>query len=245
MSNEEYYQRIREYRKKIELERDAARAAAEAAPAEVAADPVELALTRLADPEETREARAASLQHLKALSFSSETFSDWLPRFLEGLRSASRSDHAGLRELAFEALIAYGSREDQQSLIDGLADPEAALVSPAVALRLLSQDPHAPAREVARSLADTATDPETRLESLRVLASDPESVDRFAGILADPGEATDARTLAATALGSLDRARLRSVAAEMEQATEAVSEAREDVDVDVEAHLNSLLDLPE
>ena len=127
---------------------------------------------------------------------------DALTRFIDALRSAANADEPGLRESAFEALAAARDPEAQQQLVDGLETPGRALVPAALALRLLSQDPHAPARDAALSYADDTSDPAARLEALRVLASDPRSVDRFVQLLSEPLESEEVRILAATALSS-------------------------------------------
>ena len=95
---------------------------------------------------------------------------------------------------------------------------------------------------VARSFADDPSDPAARLEALRVLASDPESVERFATLLSDVSQPDDVRTLAATALSSLDRTRLRAIAAELREARTRLESA---VRPDIEIHVDGLLDLPE
>ena len=243
MSNEEYHQRIKAYRKKLTEELNAALTGSAGLEAATdGGDELGRALEQLSDSVQTADVRGSALQWLKAWAFSSPTFSDWLPKYLEALRSATDADDQPLREVAFEALVSFSDREAQQRLVDGLENPGDALVPADVALRLLSQDPHAAAREVAQVFADDPSNAPARLEALRVLASDPDSVERFAKLLKDSSQPEDVRTLVATALSSLDRARLGSVAIEMSTEQSALESV---VESNVETHVRSLLELPE
>jgi hypothetical protein len=158
-------------------------------------------LERLADPNEAPAVRVAALSLLKLLAISSPTFPEWRPMFLEALRRAV--DEPALRAAALEALTQEGDRPTQEKLLAGLKDPGQALVPVDQALRLLSSDPHADVREVARSVAGNPPDEAALLQAMKVLAGDPGSVETFRSLLADRSQSSPVRKLAATALNSL------------------------------------------
>jgi hypothetical protein len=161
----------------------------------------QLPLERLADAEETVQVRLAALGILKVLAISSPTFSEWRPAYLEALRSAIAESE--LRIPALSALIAQGDRYAQELLVTGLENPEQALVDPAEALNLLSEDPHADVRELARQFVDGPPNEQTLQAAIRHLAGDPSSVDRLRNLIIDPQQTVTARKLAATALNVL------------------------------------------
>jgi len=158
-------------------------------------------LARLADPNEAPEVRLVALGLLKLLSFSSPTFPEWRPMFFEALRRALSEPE--LRAAALEVLTQSRDRFAQEKLLEGLRDPGQALVPPDQALRLLSSDPHADVRDVARSVAAEPPDEETLLQAMKVLAGDPRSVEGFKSMLADSSQSLPVRKMAATALNNL------------------------------------------
>ncbi len=161
----------------------------------------QLPIERLADAEETVQVRLAALGILKVLAISSPTFSEWRPAYLEALRSAIADSE--LRIPALSTLIAQGDRYAQELLVTGLENPEQALVDPADALNLLSEDPHADVRELARTFVDFPPNERTLQAAIRHLAGDPASVDRLRNLISDPQQSVTARKLAATALNVL------------------------------------------
>ena len=242
MSIEDYRDKLRRYRASLLAERDAT--ADSDISESIAQDSLTLresALAELQSESAVAQQRLASLQWLKVHSFGDPELPEWLPRFRDGLRAAAASDHPALREAAFETLIALGDSQSQQALIDSLRS-RTELVSDELTLRLLSQDPHASARDVAQEFAGRETDEAVRLEALRVLASDTASADRFADLIADGTESESVRTLAATALNSLDRNRFRTLARSLSVGLEGIETSEDSA---VRAHLNRLLELPE
>ena len=168
-------------------------------------------LRRLADQQEEPSVRLQALDQLKVLSFSSPTFPDWRPDFVDALRTAAQEP--ALRAAALEVLTQDRDRPTVELLLAGLQNPAEAIVEPDQALRLLANDPHAGAVDVAQRIADDPPSEEARREALTLLAADPASVDRFRSLLADPAESTPVRKLAATALSQLAPADLQSEAA--------------------------------
>jgi hypothetical protein len=177
-------------------------------------------LERLADPHEAPPVRLAALGLLKQLAISSPTFPEWRPLFLEALRRALSEPE--LRAAALEVLTNERDRYTQEKLLAGLRDPDQALVPPDQALRLLSSDPHADVRAMAREIANTPPDEATLLQALKILAGDPESVAGFKSLLADSSQSLPVRKLAATALNNLAPEALQPAA---EPRLEAVTEA--------------------
>jgi hypothetical protein len=161
----------------------------------------QLPLEILANPQETVQVRLAALRLLELLAISSPTFPEWRPAYLEALRIAIETSE--LRLSAFSALISQGDRRAQELLVKGLEDPEQGLVNPADALNLLSEDPHADVRELARQIVDQPLDERTLEAAIRHLAGDPSSVDRLRALVSDRQKTITARKLAAAALNAL------------------------------------------
>jgi hypothetical protein len=124
------------------------------------------------------------------------------PSYLEALRNAI--SEAELRIPALNSLVAQGDRYAQELLVKGLEDPRSALMDPADALNLLSEDPHADVRELARQFVDRPPDERTLQAAIRHLAGDPSSVDRLQALISDPQQTITSRKLAATALNVLN-----------------------------------------
>ena len=173
-------------------------------------------LARLADSDETPDLRLAALQILKVATFHSPTAPDWQPDYKQALRDTSQADDMRLRYTALATLAAMKDRSSQEVLMQGLAQPEKARVSPQQALQLLSKDPHSGVQEIAQRFADDRSDEAARLEALRVLANDPGSARRFRSLFLDSEERPEVRKLAATALYSLAPESLREIVAGME-----------------------------
>ena len=202
-------------------------------------------LRRLADEQEEPSVRLAALEALKVLAFSSPTFPDWRPAFLEALRAAV--EEPALRAAALEVLTQQKDRPTVEQLLAGLRNPDEAIVKPDQALRLLANDPHADALDVAQRIADDPPSENARREALALLAADPGSVERFRSLLTDPAESVPVRKLAATALSQLAPEDLPAVA---ESATRKRKGARRGVaaeaaaggeDAQLAKHLEALL----
>ena len=245
MSIEEYRNRLRAYRERLlaEITTEGPQQVESGGPDSETER--ERLLSELQNGAASFEVRLAALLRLKALSFSDSEIDVWLPRYRDGLRSAADAPDQRLREAAFEVLISYGDTYAQEQLVNSLTS-QSDLIPDDQALRLLSQDPHSSAREVALLFTSPDIDVDTRLEAYRVLAGDPEAANQFAALLRDPTENEAIRTLAATALNSVDRPQFRAIAQEL---TENLEEGVEGIETtaasDVQKHLDSLLELPE
>ncbi len=141
---------------------------------------------------------------IRARAISDADFGQWRGSFTDALRNILMQGDAEVASAAAETLINHEDEETQQLLIDGLGKDGPPNVPAAIALRLLSQNPHAAARNAALTYVDSTHPESERLEALRVLASDNKSVQLFANLLADETESEAIRSLAATALLRLD-----------------------------------------
>lgn len=200
----------------------------------------EEALRRLADEQEEPSVRLDALNHLKLLSFASPTFPDWRPDFLDALRNAAREP--ALRAAALEVLTQEKDRPTVEQLLAGLRNPVEAIVEPDQALRLLANDPHADAVDVAQQIADDPPSEDAKREALALLAADPSSVERFRSLLADPAESMPVRKLAATALSHLapDDLPAEAESAARRRPRRGVAAAEGD-DAELAQHLEALL----
>lgn len=160
-----------------------------------------LPLERLADPRENPEVRLKALGVLKLFAIASPTAADWRPQYLAALRAAVAAPE--LRLSVLEVLSHMHDRATREQLLEGLRDPARALVPVEVALRFLSGDPHGDVRAIARTIVDQPPDEGALDEALKILAGDPDSIDRLKGVLNDPGRPLSARKLAATSLNAL------------------------------------------
>ncbi|MFN0091511.1 MAG: HEAT repeat domain-containing protein [Acidimicrobiales bacterium] len=206
-----------------------------------------LALATLADDSEDPALRSMALGSLKLEVFHSPTFAEWRPAYLDALRAASRSAGEGLRVAAFEVLTAYRDPSSQAALIHGLDGTGDVLVAPEQALRMLADDPHSGVRDLANELVETSTDPATRLEAVRVLSGDTDSVPRLRRLLLDGSELPAIRRMAATALGNLSPDELKQAVDELpprldDTGFDLAVEVANAPSSDLDAHISGLLE---
>jgi selenocysteine-specific translation elongation factor len=100
----------------------------------------------------------------------------------------------------------------QKKLMDGLKNPDQALLPPEKALQLLGNDIHSDAYPIARAMVKNAPNPTARREALRLLATDAASAPTFEAILQDKKEAPEIRQISAAALHSLKPEKLQEYA---------------------------------
>jgi hypothetical protein len=167
----------------------------------------------LGDPEENDSVRLAALKALQVNSFSAIAFRRYQADYRDALRSAATDDDAALRSAAMEPLALAGDEYVQRLLVDGLENPDQALVPAQRALQLIGYDVHAEYYPVLRDIATTkAKRSPLRRSALRLLAADSESTDLFADIAADKSEDPAARSTSAIALQSLSPDQFQEVA---------------------------------
>jgi hypothetical protein len=158
------------------------------------------ALNILGDDDEPAEVRLAALEALQSASFSVVAFAPVRGEYLATLRKVATDPNQQLRESALGILAQNKDGFAQQKLLEGLQEPDKALVSPARALQLLSFDPHAEAYDAARKIASEPPSENARQEALRLLAADAKSAPMFEKLLLDKSEKREVRQLSAAAL---------------------------------------------
>lgn len=178
-------------------------------------DNLQALLKILRDPNEPSEVRLVTLQTLQAATFSATDFESWRGSYLAALREVSDDPDPELRQRVLGLLAREKDGFVQKKLLDGLQNPEKALVPPEKALQLLSYDVHADAYPVAREIVNQPPNAEARWEALRLLAADADSAPMFEKLLRDKEEATDVRQMSAAVLQALEPQKLQEHAREI------------------------------
>ena len=186
---------------------------------------VQPALATLRDTNRPVENRLEALQSIQAASFAVADFDSIRPDYIAALRQVAEDHNHELRQRALGILAREHDGFAQEVLLEGLRDPNKALVAPEKALQLLSYDPHAAVYPIAREMVKTASDVSTRREALRVLAGDPSSAPVLEELLSDKNEPTELRRMSASALHALNPDRLQR------WANRAVLDTNEDDDL--------------
>jgi hypothetical protein len=166
----------------------------------------------LKDSRAAQAVRLAALRALQSASFSVVKFTPCRPEYLAALRSLVDDPDPEVRQRVLGILAREQDGYTQQRLLEGLQQPEKALVPPEKALQLLSYDIHADAYPVAREIVKKPPNPAAKREALRLLAADAGSVPTFEGILRDKNEPLEIRQLSASALHSLAPGKMQAYA---------------------------------
>ena len=169
-------------------------------------------LTVLRDTNEPREVRLKALQALQAASFSVVAFESGREDYIAALRDVADDPDEELRQRVLGLLAREKDRHAQKMLVDGLRDPDKALLPPEKALQLLGYDPHADAYATARDIVANPPNAEAKREALRLLAADASSAPMFEKVLLDKDESSEARRISAAALQSLRPEKLQAYA---------------------------------
>ena len=135
----------------------------------------------LKDTQSPQAVRLAALKALQSASFSVVKFTPCRPEYLAALRSLIDDPDPEVRQRVLGILAREQDGYTQQRLLEGLQQPEKALVSPEKALQLLSYDIHADAYPVAREIASKPPNPAAKREALRLLAADAASAPTVRG----------------------------------------------------------------
>lgn len=153
-------------------------------------------LTDLSEPEELR--KTAILQ-VRVLGFEGPAFKQFRPIVIEGLRKLINDKD---RQIALEAidLLAYQKDEWlQRVLVEGLENPEKAVVSDESAIYYLSLDPHN-FLDLFRKMAEISTDKKAKVMAIHALSSDTSSANFLFSILDDTTQSSEVREASAHAL---------------------------------------------
>ena len=169
----------------------------------------------LLDKNEPIEVRLAALQTLGAAAFSVITFESCRNDYIAALREVATDPDPELRQRALGLLSREKDAFAQKKLLEGLKNPEKALVPPEKALQLLSYDVHAEAYSIARDIVAKPPSEDAKREALRLLAADATSAPVFEKILRDKDEMRENRQIAASALHALNPEKLQSNAREI------------------------------
>jgi hypothetical protein len=166
----------------------------------------------LGDVSEPVEVRLAAMKAIQAASFSVVAFESSRSDYLVTLRKVAQDANADLRQRALGILAQEKDRFAQKKLLDGLETPEKALVPPEKALQLLGYDLHAAAFKAARATVENPPNPIAKQEGLRLLAGDATAAPLFQKILLDKNETRENRQISASALHSINPARMQTLA---------------------------------
>lgn len=169
----------------------------------------------LRNKDEPVRVRLAALQSLQAASFSVVAFESARGDYLATLREVADDSDLELRQRVLGLLARENDGYVQKRLLEGLQNPEKALVPPEKALQLLSYDVHAEAYPVAREIVNKPPNEAAKREALRLLASDAKSAPLFEKLLRDKDETAEVRQLSASALHSLKPGKLQEHAREI------------------------------
>lgn len=172
-------------------------------------------LNVLRNKEEPEEVRLAGLQSLQAASFSVVAFEACRADYIAALREVAEDPAPELRQRVLGLLAREKDGFAQKKLLEGLRNPDKALVPPEKALQLLSYDVHAEAYSIAREIVSKPPNDDARREALRLLTADATAAPVFEKILRDKGESPEIRQISAAALNALDPAKLQANAREI------------------------------
>ena len=179
----------------------------------------------LRDTNEPVRVRLAALESLARAAFSAPAFDSWRTDYIGTLREVSTDADPEIRQRALGLLARENDGYVQKKLLEGLKNPDKALVPPEKALQLLSYDVHNEAYAVARDIVANPPNPDAKREAVRLLAADPASAPLFEKLLRDKDELREIRQISASALHVLRPVKLK------EHAREIVMDAKDYPDI--------------
>jgi hypothetical protein len=172
-------------------------------------------LANIRDPTLPPETRLASMKALRAGAFLGPHFDAYRADFQQALREVATDPDSGIRMRALRYLASKKDAFAQELLIQGLRNPERALISDVAALELLGTDDHAAIAPLARDILRRDSDPEAKVAALRLLSSDPAARDFLTALMKDKSESKEVRRASAAGLHTLDPTTFRQVAQEI------------------------------
>ncbi|HSE32180.1 MAG TPA: hypothetical protein VLA93_11460 [Pyrinomonadaceae bacterium] len=172
-------------------------------------------LNILRDQKEPIKVRLATLQTLQGASFSVITFESCRGDYFATLRELVEDPDPEFRQRVLGILAREKDAYVQQRLLEGLQNPDRALVPPEKALQLLSYDVHAEAYSVARDIVNNPPNTEAKREALRLLSADASSGPVFEKLMIDKDEKREIRQISAAALQATHPRRFQQRAREL------------------------------
>jgi hypothetical protein len=166
----------------------------------------------LSDQGEPIAVRLAALQSLGAAAFSVSSFASCRADYIATLRKVADDPDPELRQRVLGILMREQDGYAQKKLLEGLKNPDKALLPPEKALQLLSYDVHAEAYSAARDILKKPPNEEAKREALRLLAADAKASPIFEKVLRDKKELRENRQIAASALHALHPEKLQKEA---------------------------------
>ncbi|MEO7318328.1 MAG: hypothetical protein ABIZ56_05010 [Chthoniobacteraceae bacterium] len=160
-------------------------------------------LALLRDTDEPSMVRLAALQSVQAASFSVLAFESCRGDYIASLRKVAEDPNPELRQRVLGLLAREKDGFAEQKLLEGLRNPEKALLPPEKALQLLSYNVHTEAYSLARDIVKEPPNQVARREALRLLAADATAAPLFEKLLRDKNELREIRQIAASALHAL------------------------------------------
>lgn len=160
-------------------------------------------LSVLRNQEEPAEVRLAAMDTLATAAFSVIAFESCRKDYIAALREVAQDPNPEIRQSALGLLAGEKDGFAQKKLLEGLKEPDKALVSPEKALQLLSYDVHSESYAVAREIVSKPPSENARREALRLLAADAASAPMFEKLLRDKDELREIRQMSASALQAL------------------------------------------
>jgi HEAT repeat protein len=172
-------------------------------------------LNVLRNKDEPVKVRLAALQSLQAASFSVLAFESCRGDYIATLRNVADDPDPELRQRVLGLLAREKDGFAQKKLLEGLHNPDKALLPPEKALQLLSYDVHADAYAAARAIVKKPPNETARREALRLLAADATAAPLFEKLMRDKKELREIRQISASALYALKPERLQKRAREI------------------------------
>ncbi|MEY9418083.1 hypothetical protein ABIF69_004525 [Bradyrhizobium japonicum] len=173
---------------------------------------LEAVLNVLRNKDESIKMRLGALESLQAASFSVDAFGPYRGDYFATLRKIADDPDPELRQRVLGILMRGKDGFAQKKLLEGLKNPDKALVPPEKALQLLSYDVHAEAYSAARAIVKKPPNDDARREALRLLAADANSAPMFEKLLRDKNELREIRQISASALHALKPEKLQEQA---------------------------------
>jgi hypothetical protein len=183
-----------------------------------------LSLDLLASADEPVIVRRAAFDALQLAAFVAGSFDAYRTRFLATLRSIVDDPDPVLRVRALSVLARERDAEIQRRLVDGLQNPQRALVAPEIAIPLLAYDLEAAATSAVRRYAEADAPLPARVEAVRLLATDADARPAVEEIARNRAEPDALRRAATAALHANDPGAGRRLARELVLATDESAE---------------------